>query len=162
MATLAKAVKARKTFTENNMVAFESSKDACVDLFYKVGAMRGKNIIPQFQEAFKENPEIALRIMAWSRDPRGGAGEREHFRNVLRELDRKGKVEELRSLMNLVPEIGRWDDLLVVERHRSLAFDLTQRALLAGNKAKNVLENLDNMSEDECAMMLENIEQGVW
>lgn len=133
MATLANAVKAQKTVTENDMVAFESSMDDCVDLFYKVGAMRGKNVVPLFQEAYKANPEVALRIMAWSRDARGGAGEREHFRNVLRYLDAKGKVNELKSLMNLVPEIGRWDDLWVVKQNVTLALRMFREALNAGN-----------------------------
>ena len=41
----ATAIQNQEARTENNMKALKSSANACVDLFYNIGASRGKNII---------------------------------------------------------------------------------------------------------------------
>ena len=111
MTTFANAVQNQEARTENNMKALASTGKACVDLFYKIGASRGKNIIPEFSAARAENPELALRIALWARDVRGGAGERQLFCDILQYLERTN-VEEAEALMRRIPELGRWDDVL--------------------------------------------------
>ena len=64
--------------------------------------------------AYVENKEVALRIAQWVRDVRGGAGEREIFRQILKYLDKHEPTDAARLLLK-VPEIGRWDDIFVVE-----------------------------------------------
>ena len=108
----AEAVKNQSVRTVNGMKARKSTANACVDLFYNIGASRGKNIIPAFTAAYVENRDLALRIAQWARDVRGGSGERELFRDVLRHLE-KTSPEDARALINKVPEIGRFDDLFV-------------------------------------------------
>ena len=54
-----------------------------VDLFYKIGASRGKNITPLFEKAYQADRVLALRTLFWARDIRGGAGERQIFRDLL-------------------------------------------------------------------------------
>lgn len=98
--------------TANDMKARKTTSDANVDLFYKIGASRGKNILPDFIEAFNESPELALRIALWSRDIRGGAGERKIFRDILSWLD-VNSPDWAGALLEKVPELGRWDDLLM-------------------------------------------------
>jgi hypothetical protein len=98
--------------TANGMKARASTANACVDLFFAIGASRGKNIIPQFTAAFVENSDLALRIVAWARDVRGGAGEREIFRQVLTHLE-TANPEAAVALVKKVPELGRFDDLFV-------------------------------------------------
>ncbi len=102
-----------KTTTTNGMETYKSSLNNCVDLFYKVGASRGKDIIPDFTKAFNEDPDMALRIAQWVRDVRGGSGERRLFKDILVNL---AKTDEMacRALMVKIPEVGRWDDLLVL------------------------------------------------
>lgn len=103
-----------ETTTENGMKAYESSLRHTTDLFYNIGASRGKNIIPLFEKAYHENSELALRIAQWGRDVRGGAGERELFRQILLFLEKNYNEELLDTkLLRNIPEIGRWDDLLV-------------------------------------------------
>ena len=80
MTTFANATANQTTRTTNGMPARVSTANACVDLFYKIGASRGKNIIPDFVAAYVENREVALRIALWVRDIRGGAGERRRCR----------------------------------------------------------------------------------
>lgn len=136
MNTFVKAVNnaVNQTVTENGMPALRSSGKDNVDLFYNVGAMRGQDVLKYFVPAYMENAEVALRVAAWSRDVRGGAGEREHFRNILRWLEAKHPAQASR-LMKLVPEIGRWDDLLVFETvfMREQAFDMIQHGLESGD-----------------------------
>lgn len=116
MNTFVSAVKKanNKTVTENGMKAFKSTLDACVDLFYFIGASRGKNVLPQFKQAYAEDREMALRIVQWARDVRGGAGERKIFRDVLKYLEVANPKDAI-VLARKVPLIGRWDDLLVFD-----------------------------------------------
>lgn len=132
--TFVNAVKNQKTRTTNGMVAFKSTTKNTVDLFYKIGASRGKNITPQFVAALAENKNHALRIAAWSRDVRGGAGERQIFRDILVYLE-KNDPDAAKALARKVPELGRWDDLLVFTgaELKHFAFDMIKDALDAGN-----------------------------
>ena len=134
MNTFVNAVKNQKTTTTNGMVALKSTAKNTTDLFYKIGASRGKNIIPDFVAAFAENQNHALRIAAWSRDVRGGAGERKIFRDILLYLE-KNDPDAAKALAKKVPELGRWDDLLVFVGAdlKHFAFDMIKEALDAGN-----------------------------
>ena len=96
--------------TTNGMKTNTTSMSACMDLFFLAGASRGKDISVLFLKALSENPDIALRTLLWMRDVRGGAGERQQFRNLLRELSKSNsKYAEL--IVPKIPEIGRWDDI---------------------------------------------------
>jgi Domain of unknown function (DUF2828) len=108
----AEAIKNQSARTTNGMLARKSTANACVDLFFKIGASRGKNILPEFTAAYVENRDLALRIAQWARDVRGGSGERELFRQILKHLEIK-HPEDAELLMKKVPEIGRFDDLFV-------------------------------------------------
>lgn len=134
MNTFVNAVVNQSARTANGMKARKSTANACVDLFFKIGASRGKDITKDFVGAYVENKDIALRIAAWVRDARGGAGEREIFRQILKYLDKHDSESAVR-LMNKVPELGRWDDLLVVENDflKQMAFEMIKRALTEGN-----------------------------
>lgn len=112
--TFANAVTNQEARTDNGMKARKGTGNALVDMFFKAGAMRGQDITQLFTAALVEDKELALRITMWLRDVREGAGERQHFRNILKYLE----VTDLLAciqLMNKTPELGRWDDLLVLE-----------------------------------------------
>jgi len=118
------------------MKALKSSLSNTTDLFFKIGASRGKNITPQFEKAYAENREMALRVAQWARDVRGGAGERELFRQVLKYLETNHRDELVHSrLLKNVAEIGRWDDLLIFENAdvKAAAFNMIREALAAGD-----------------------------
>ena len=134
MTTFTQAVQNQSTRTENGMAAFKSTTSPLVDFFFSSGASRGKDIIPTFVAAYVENPDLALRIAQWMRDARGGAGERELFRSVLRYLEQNNPADAIR-LLNKVPEIGRFDDAFVfqTEQLRNAGFELVAQALKAGN-----------------------------
>lgn len=112
MNTFVAAVVNQNARTSNGMKARQATASKAVDLFYKAGAMRGKNIVPDFVGAYVENRNYALRIAQWLRDVREGAGERQLFKDILLKMADTNVLETL-SLMKKVPELGRWDDLLV-------------------------------------------------
>lgn len=132
--TFANAVVNQQARTTNGMKARQGSANACVDLFYKIGASRGKDITPDFVAALVENQELALRIAQWARDVRGGAGERQTFRSILQYLE-KNNPELAVKLAVKVPEIGRFDDLFSFKTNqlRTVAFTIISEALKAGN-----------------------------
>lgn len=101
--------------TENGMVTNSTSLNACVDLFFNIGASRGQDkdrLIQNFSKAFVEDSTRALKILFWARDIRGGAGERQIFKDVLVYLVANYKEAVSRNLKH-ISEYGRWDDLLV-------------------------------------------------
>jgi hypothetical protein len=107
------ALQTENTTTTNGMTANSSSLNECVNLFFSIGAMRGKDtdkVITLFSKAFNENPRTAMRILFWSRDVREGAGERQIFRDVLNYLV-KNYPQAVKVNLDLIPEYGRWDDL---------------------------------------------------
>lgn len=123
-----------ETRTENGMKTFTSSMNALVDLFFQIGASRGKDISVQFTKALKEDEVLALRMLMWARDVRGGAGEREVVRKLLKHLE-KNYPASLDKVLPHVAEFGRWDDLLVFEtrEYKEKAWTLIGNALRDGN-----------------------------
>lgn len=100
--------------TENGMKAQESTMSKIVDLFYVIGSSRGQNLSSKFEAAMQEDEDLALRIALWARDCRGGAGERMVFYYLAQHLEWTRKDFLLNSnFLAKVPELGRWDDLLL-------------------------------------------------
>ena len=77
-----------ETRTANGMKTFESSKNDLVDLFFAIGASRGKDLSTQFARALAQDETLALRLLMWARDVRGGAGERDVVRKILLNLEK--------------------------------------------------------------------------
>lgn len=100
--------------TTNGMRANATTFSRNVDLFFAAGASRGKDISGLFTKACGEDLDIAVRILQWTRDIRGGAGERSVFNTIVKKLA-KGNKDELAvasKLLPKIPEIGRWKDVL--------------------------------------------------
>lgn len=120
----------------NGGLAYRDTLNANVDLFFKIGASRGKNIIEDFELAYLENRDLALRIAQWARDVRSGAGERKLFRDILVYLETHRKLDLLdTNLLNNVVELGRWDDLLIFNdpEVKAKAYSLIAAALNEGH-----------------------------
>ena len=96
--------------TENGMKAWATSDSKVLDLFGKIGSARGVNIGSAFSAALAEDTNLAMRVLLWARDIRGGAGERQTFRSLLSALETANPAMAGR-IMHKVPELGRWDDL---------------------------------------------------
>jgi len=122
MNTFVEAAKNQTTVTANGMKTFVNSSNALTDLFFDIGASRGKNIIPKFSAAMTQDQELAIRIALWARDVRGGAGERKLFRDILSYLAVSPSVNKdvIVSLLNKAVQLGRWDDILVVFEYETM------------------------------------------
>jgi len=110
------ALQSEDTLTENGMVTNSSTLNECVNLFFTIGAMRGQDkerLLSTFSKAFNENPLTALKILFWVRDVRGGAGERQIFRDILKYLV-ENHPNVVKQNIQAIPHFGRWDDLSVL------------------------------------------------
>lgn len=122
------------TRTENGMKTNHNTESCVLDFFGKAGSSRGKDLTPDFTSALVENKELALRALQWTRDIREGAGERQQFRSIVKNLDKKHP--KLAALMiPKIPELGRFDDLFAYENpaNRKIAFNLIKKSLNEGN-----------------------------
>jgi hypothetical protein len=116
------------------MKARQSTANALTDLFFKIGAMRGQNVIPAWTAAREQDAKLASRIALWARDVRGGAGERKIFRDILVDLAKTDPYFGVAIALK-VPELGRWDDLLALVGTdlEQCAFTEIEIALKEGN-----------------------------
>ena len=103
------------TRTENRDFAYKSTGSACLDFFSLCGGMRRNlgDLDKLFAKAYAENPVLAIKILFYMRNIRGGLGERNSFRVILKELA-SFYPEMAKQIVYAVPEYGRWDDLLVL------------------------------------------------
>ena len=109
------SLQTKDTLTENGMTTNSTSLNECVNLFFTVGAMRGQEktrLLSMFSKAFNESPLSAMKILFWSRDVRGGAGERQIFKDVI-EFLAQTYPDKIKANIHLISEFGRWDDLFV-------------------------------------------------
>lgn len=113
MVTQLKTDTQEQATTANGGLTQETSFSANVDLFFLAGASRGKDLTEVFNLALAEDEHLATRILQWTRDVRGGAGERQTFRDLLTEMADNDHDFVSRILVK-IPVIGRWDDVLVL------------------------------------------------
>lgn len=101
-----------KGLTENMATTFIRSGSSLLDFYAQAGSMR-KNpdkALDLFKKAFSEDREKAIKILFYLRDCRGGQGERDLFRKCFGWLGKK-YPSIFNSLVGIVPEYGRWDDI---------------------------------------------------
>ena len=107
---------ANRTRTENGAVTLRSTGSNCLNLFATIGAMRAQNVAEiekRFLRAYTENPDLAMKILFYARDIRGGLGERSVFRTLLHYLA-ENEIQSLVRNLPYIAEYGRWDDVLVL------------------------------------------------
>lgn len=103
-----------KCLTTNGAVGYATSGKKLLDINFSVTSLRKQpesEIINKFMDAYCENPVLAMRWLFYARDCRQGIGERRLFRVVMKHLA-DVKPDMIRSVLKLVAEFGRWDDLL--------------------------------------------------
>ena len=102
------------TLTENDALALNSTSDALVDLFAISGAMREREdqeITALFAKAMVEDKLTATKLAFYTRDVRGGLGERRTGRLMLKYLA-ENYPDIFRKNLEYVADYGRWDDLV--------------------------------------------------
>jgi hypothetical protein len=104
---------AKWTKTENFADALNTTSNALLDMYGSLAAMRKRadiDLIRKFELAYAEDPLGALRCLFYVRDIRGGQGERDIFRTILRYSAEK-RPEVMAFNLPCIPVYGRWDDL---------------------------------------------------
>ena len=136
---------ANKTYTENGAATLQTTGDCCLDLFATVGALRHvseEEICLRFQRAWAENRDLAMKILFFARDVRGGLGERRAFRVITRWLADYAHTSVVKNIVN-IPEYGRYDDLMSllstsceedVLRFIAVQWDKDMKALQSGER----------------------------
>ncbi len=109
-------IEANRTFTENGAVTLRTTGSECLDLFASIGALRDAeeaDIVWRFLRAWTEDRDLAVKILFYGRDVRGGLGERRVFRILLNWLA-VNEPAAVEKNIAYISEYGRWDDLLVL------------------------------------------------
>ena len=99
--------------TENGEEARTSTANKCLDFFGRIGSMREcdeKERVELFRKAFAENPEIATKLLFYTRDIREGYGERTAFTDILRDMADREPLTVIKNLPYIM-EFGRFKDL---------------------------------------------------
>lgn len=102
------------TYTENGALTNASSLSSNLDLFSTIGAIRNQStdeILRRFHNAYSEDKDLAIKILFFARDVRGGLGERRVFREIIKDMA-FNHPETVKFNIPYIAEYGRWDDLL--------------------------------------------------
>ena len=138
MSRLISALHSDDALTANGAVTHSTTDSRLLDFFSIGGAMRNqsdRDILLAWEKAYLENSELALRMLLWLRDVRGGAGERRTFRVIYRSLNARDR----RRIMLRIPEVGRWDDIWgSSEKNKRSQYYLSK------HEVAFLAENLDN------------------
>lgn len=104
------------SITENGAAGYKTAGNPLLDMHFAASSLRKKSdaeVLKMFSDAYHFDPVRAVQWMFMLRDVRGGMGERRSFRICFGWLI-KFKSEVAMKLLDLIPEYGRWDDLIVI------------------------------------------------
>lgn len=124
----------RKNVTEKGAVGYSTFPSALVEFNYKLSSYRNApsaDIIKDFRKACVEDMALATIYLFYMRDIRGGLGERRTFRICFKWMLRVCTAKEDEALLRLIPEYGRWDDLIDMwyERPEIISKILTEQLI---------------------------------
>lgn len=142
---------ANRAYTENGAVSYASSMSDVLDLFATIGALRGapeQEIVDRFVRAYAEDPDLAMKILFYARDIRGGLGERRVFRIILEYLA-DHEPASVRKNLESISEFGRWDDVLVLlgSSVEAEALALIRRQLMEDMKALEAEQSISLLAK---------------
>lgn len=104
---------AKWTQTWNGADALCKTGSACLDLFGRAGAMRNASVEDKeimISRAYAEDPDAAVKLLFYTRDIRGGYGERDTFNQMICHLATINKESVAKNIWAIL-EFGRAKDL---------------------------------------------------
>jgi hypothetical protein len=130
------------TTTTNGALAFKTTGNSCLNLFSRVGSMRRESdqlIRDLFYQAAMEDVNVAAAVMLWTRDCRGGSGERRAFKIMAEEfqswcVDSPDGRQIMKALIDKAVELGRWDDIFIFNRFFDLVVAKVARGVAEDNQ----------------------------
>ncbi len=129
--------------TWNGADTLTTTLNKCLDMFGRAGAMRHADRLDKMQlfaDAYEENPDMAMKLLFYTRDVRGGYGERQTFLDMVTWLANKhtesveknlwafieyGRAKDLYALVGTPAENAMWDFI-------KAQFELDLRNMRAG------------------------------
>lgn len=116
--SLGKAIKEEISWdtTENGAICKNTTGNACLDMFGRAGSMREADVAEVtdlFDAAFAEDADAAVKLLFYTRDIRGGYGERRTFHIMLRNLAFLSPESVTKNLWAIL-EFGRAKDLYML------------------------------------------------
>jgi hypothetical protein len=100
--------------TENGAVGYKSTGSLLTDLNFKVPSMReciSNKAMDTFVQAMDENLEYAIKWLFFTRDVRGGMGERDVFQKFYMKYAECYPLEA-KATLRLIADFGRWKDII--------------------------------------------------
>lgn len=144
--------------TENGADALNSTKDALIDLFGTIGALRTRSdsdIEHAFCKAYDEDKLLALKMLFYARNIRGGLGERNVFRVILKWMATRDP-ENIEVNFDNIANFGRWDDFysFVDTPLEKDAFAYMKKQWIKDEFAANILEkDLEQINNSSCSLL---------
>ena len=123
MSNISNILKVRNstTLTENGALAYKSTNNKCLDLFFTIGSLKNNTyqnesryesqLINLVDLAYQENPELAEKIIGWSRDVREGAGARFPIMTFMKVLVVNDLFKLSDFTLNKIVELGYYKDV---------------------------------------------------
>jgi hypothetical protein len=137
------------TSTENGAVTLKSTTSKVLDFFALGGALRSRNessIIQIFTKAWYEDRDLALRVLFYLRDIRGGQGERRTFRTILKFMGNEAPDVVVKNF-KYIAQMGRYDDFFEL-----IGTSAAQEALTF--LAEQIHQDIINRSEEKPISLL--------
>ena len=104
------SIESNKTKTENCATPLKALTTLCGFVCYNWVAGAEKEIEDLFAKAHAEDPLLAIKMAFYARNIRGGLGERETFKTIIRWLAINHPQQLIPNLV-YIPHFGRWDDM---------------------------------------------------
>ena len=99
--------------TWNGADCLTGTGNKCLDFFGRIGSMRQASVnekLDLFDEAYNENADVAMKLLFYTRDIRGGYGERDAFNQIFAHLAETHVGSVIKNIPNVL-EYGRAKDL---------------------------------------------------
>ncbi len=129
-----------ETVTTNGQIAFKSTLKPLNDML-AYGVRDSKSFLNAFQQAYKNNPTEALRLLAYTRDCRGGKGEKDLFYSSMKWL-KTTSTEDYNMMLALAPFYGCFNDYRKLGEYQAFA-ELVKKDI----QNDSVLLNTTNLSK---------------
>lgn len=145
------------TVTTNGDVAYKSSLNGLMDLMFKGGVMKDRtcvhDMIKLFNQAWKENPLYAIRLLFYIRDCRGGQGCKLFFRAILVYLS-KFQPNVAKAVFSYIPQYGCWADVIDILKVPRTVLNENIRKELFTVVFNQLTEDIQNMKNNKSISLL--------
>lgn len=136
--------------TENMAKGYRTTGKNLLDMNFAVVSLRNRSeqeIIKMFIKAYFDDKKAAMVWLFFARDIRGGLGERRLFRVLFRYLAENMDNMPISRLIELIPEYGRFDDML-------LLLETAHADKLVAYISRQLQSDLDAMERGESVSLL--------